>query len=663
MKKKRENKKLNNNQKWFFVFFAVMILGFSVYASTIISDTNSFFGGNLDMKDNNITNVDSISADRINEVLYVQAGNGSDIQATIDKCSSDGCIVKIPKGRYNISSTILLPSNITLKGWGYSTLIYLDDASNVNVINNSDKTTGNSYITILNLRIDGNGATQADTNLNHGIALKKVKGIIIENVIIDNTEGDGISFEGINAGDNTDIIISESFFNNNRVAIRTKYVERYSISDNQILSGDYGIFVHTYSSYGSVYGNNVKGGTNICIAVESEGHRNVVDSNTVKDCGGRGINLESGSGAEGNIISNNIVINSSSQGIRIYGNKNVVIGNSIQNISTSVGIDSAGSNNLIKGNIILYTGLEGIRIRADNNFVIGNYIYGTGLQTSGTYDGISINADNTRYNIISDNFISHFNSSYLKYGLGISGDDNQTENQFVNNHIFNYSTGAYNEGTNNTIIDFNTFDDAFFSKGIDIGVQRSVSADDLFIENVDGNIALNIEQEGVLSTLRYALKIRSTAIQINSPLVFFEQQNSDTTEGVLRLIQEGSGDALYIDVNGNATGLKIINSGTQHGISIQGTTSRSASRYLLLLNDDSIDNTKQAMLLDLEGNAIGIDIDSEATTAQGIRIQDIPSNKSITIETNDKICLNGLTCSAYISYNGTCIISSNGGCI
>ncbi len=35
---KKENKQLSNGQKWFFVFFALFILGVSVYATTIISD-------------------------------------------------------------------------------------------------------------------------------------------------------------------------------------------------------------------------------------------------------------------------------------------------------------------------------------------------------------------------------------------------------------------------------------------------------------------------------------------------------------------------------------------------------------------------------------------------------------------------------------------------
>ena len=48
------------------------------------------------------------------KVLYVEAGNAEDIQATIDECPSDRCTVIIPAGNYALKKTVYLKSNLKL---------------------------------------------------------------------------------------------------------------------------------------------------------------------------------------------------------------------------------------------------------------------------------------------------------------------------------------------------------------------------------------------------------------------------------------------------------------------------------------------------------------------------------------------------------------------
>jgi len=90
-----------------------------------------------------------------------------------------------------------------------------------------------------------------------------------------------------------------------------------------------------------------------------------------------------------------------------------------------------------------------------------------------------------------------------------------------------------------------------------------------------------------------------------------------------------SGPLVYIDLDYSSTSndaLKIKNSGTGKGI-----------------------------LLDQDGNAIAMDIDSESATYSAINIQDTPSNKATTIAENDKHCLN-VGCTSYIVNNGTGVV-------
>lgn len=106
-----------------FVFLAWIILGLIIfggasYALTVINDQ-------------------TITSPQVNSILYVQAGNASDIQAKIDLCSPDGCLVIIPPGSYLQTSDITIKSNLTIQGSGYGTVI-IKAGEDVNIISNSD---------------------------------------------------------------------------------------------------------------------------------------------------------------------------------------------------------------------------------------------------------------------------------------------------------------------------------------------------------------------------------------------------------------------------------------------------------------------------------------------------------------------------------------------
>jgi len=81
---------------------------------------------------------------------------------------------------------------------------------------------------------------------------------------------------------------------------------------------------------------------------------------------------------------------------------------------------------------------------------------------------------------------------------------------------------------------------------------------------------------------------------------------------------------LHVVTSGTTIGQTIVNSGTGNGL-----------------------------FIDQNGNGIGLNIDSESTTNVGLNIQDIASDKAIAVASSDKICLDGDTCSHYITFNGT----------
>ncbi len=142
---KDKNNRLRN---FVWTVFGMLLLVGVVFGATVITDDN------VNSPTSTFTNV---TADRINEILYVQAGNGSDINATINKCHTDGCTVIIPSGNYPLDNTVYLRSNLTLEikqgasiywnigatpqiitdqqGTTYNQMIYANNSNNIGIFN------------------------------------------------------------------------------------------------------------------------------------------------------------------------------------------------------------------------------------------------------------------------------------------------------------------------------------------------------------------------------------------------------------------------------------------------------------------------------------------------------------------------------------------------
>lgn len=106
------------------------------------------------------------------EIEYSGVDAGEVIQNVIDKLTTGGRIF-VRTGEYTINTTITLPSDTFLEGESHSVVLKVGDNSNVNVIENANKTSGNSNIIIANIEINGNSANQT----------ANIKGIYFENVI------------------------------------------------------------------------------------------------------------------------------------------------------------------------------------------------------------------------------------------------------------------------------------------------------------------------------------------------------------------------------------------------------------------------------------------------------------------------------------------------
>jgi hypothetical protein len=123
---------------------------------------------------------------------YICDGVADDVE--INAALVLGKEVYIYPGTYTIASTILIPSNTSLRGAGYATIIKMGNSLNTRGITNTDISGGNTNIKICNLKLDGNKANQTSNIDASGIKFTKVSHTIVESVWVDSTEGHGIWF-------------------------------------------------------------------------------------------------------------------------------------------------------------------------------------------------------------------------------------------------------------------------------------------------------------------------------------------------------------------------------------------------------------------------------------------------------------------------------------
>jgi hypothetical protein len=260
------------------------------YAGTMFPDVNVYPALS-------ITAIPEITVGQIGRLFIVDGVTYTTIQAAINACSAaGGGSVYVPGGTYTVSSSVSIPSDITLYGDGPATIIRLANGVNSQyVIVNSDTTIGNSNIVIHDLVLDGNKANQSPTGSQRTgcIQLKKVIGAAVfrtecrnaynnivqvldgcsfiyieDNYVHDNTQGNGIVVGTLPMT----IGISDVFIRGNRVgpigaadAIFTLgYIggtyacNRIVIADNSVFdTGDVSIEIGVGSTNVSCTGNRV----------------------------------------------------------------------------------------------------------------------------------------------------------------------------------------------------------------------------------------------------------------------------------------------------------------------------------------------------------------------------------------------------------------------
>lgn len=294
--------------------------------------------------------------------------------------AAGGGTVRLGPGLYDITSTVLIPSNCALEGSGPATILKLHALADCRVVSNADVVSGNSNVTLRNMQIDGNGAAQTIAPNNTGTGTDAVYFIFATNVEVSGCY--------IHDGNRHNILVSDSC-----TAIR---VENNGLQNSLGLSN-----CSTFNITDMVFSGNVCSGANETGFKNDSSHTITVTGNTFFN-------------------------NTTHQIYCTNGTSVTVTGNSIRgglNGFRCVSMDFV----TFTGNSVRSCSQHGLAIfqNVQNLVIAGNIIRDIGSGTANTYDGININDSGTActYIVIGNNSISDANAK-MRSGIRTASNSN-----------------------------------------------------------------------------------------------------------------------------------------------------------------------------------------------------------------------------------------------
>lgn len=394
---------------------------------------------------------------------------GADDQAEINSAIADlllmGGIVQLTEGTYTISGSILMTSNIVLRGCGCATQIKwaAGAASGVHMI----LVTGEDKVTVEDIYFNG---TQPGVGDYWIIALTSCNDWLIQRCIFTNSD------IGLYMDACSHVVILKNRFYLNSYSIQavdtTAICTKLYISMNWAQSGGQNVMdikathsyvgrnhvnnqvanKHDFNMWGcdhTVVRDNIATGRAATAAAQyliyADTSQYLIMRGNNLNGGGYGVKLDDSSGI-GNVISSNVLRNGNSGDI--YGDKNINNNSIVGNVVTgsSYGLDIRDTlHALIAFNVIHGIGIYALALQrgfgtaseVDNSLVVGNRVASSG---GTTYSGIYLDEDSD-INLLVGNLVSGSGSGY---GIELSAGLNNAHVQM--NHLRGTTLGWVDHG-------------------------------------------------------------------------------------------------------------------------------------------------------------------------------------------------------------------------
>lgn len=305
------------------------------------------------------SNLSSFVVGTTSNCQYSCDGTADDVQIQAALTAANvagGGIVFVKEGTYDISAVLVISSNTTLTGGGWSTILKLANSSNKDMFY---PTSGSTNIFIENLQIDMNQANNTTSTGRNAIRCVSLTNSVIENIYLHDMAWDaGTTNVGIGLLDCTNVVVRNNYLS---------YVPDYGIAAGginqcQIINN----YIHNAKNHGI--------GLTLGTGVAGRNTKNNVSGNIIyfdSDSAGSadGIKLDK---TDDSIFSNNVIYTDT--GATAPGYHGIM--NSADDRAADGAANSFYCDRNTYSNNLIYNFRFGLWLKANREFsVTNNYVY------------------------------------------------------------------------------------------------------------------------------------------------------------------------------------------------------------------------------------------------------------------------------------------------
>lgn len=430
---------------------------------------------------------------------YVADGTGDQTEINAALTAAAGGKVYLTEGTYTINGAISVPNNTTLAGAGTGTIITIPNSfdTTINAITNTTTGGNGTGITIQDLKLDGNKANQASSSMN------------------------GIYFNGVGSGSGSSAIAGTTITRIAAVNWRSAGINLSSSANSSL--------THTVTQNNST-------GIGFSASPDNTITHNTAQGNTVY-----GFSFESNS--NNNTMSHNISIENDTGFNISTSNGNSVTNNQVQ--GSSYGIFSGySSNGMFSNNIVKDSSTQGMRFASSShNTISNNQIIDSGSTAHNSALFLGASDGNT----ITGNSITDASATTTNYAIII--DDNPSDTNYLSNNTL--GSGSINDNGTGTIYAGQLDANGKLINKSDAGMRVQTSTNNasaLDIQNAAGTSALTVNTTNN-SVLVAGTLDTTTATTLNLGTATATAINLGTTSG--NILTTVNGRALVKSTAGN----------------------------------------------------------------------------------------------------------------
>jgi len=303
----------------------------------------------------------------------------------------------LKEGNYIVASgTVFIPSNTVLSGDGAGTILNRTSAENRPIVSNIDRSNGNSYVVVRDLRIDDSGTVGGSFNDQICLEFENVTHGLAFNNIITNSKYDGIeitsSMECIALGNHVSASAANLGVGIELDAAGFKNI----VSSNTIDSFISGIATDPGHIDDKIVNNIITNSLSYGVYLQGAGTTRITVSNNLINVAAATHGIFATSDVSWSIITGNTLLDCNGAGIQVDGDYSTISSNTISNSGIN-GIKVTGDYSSISDNIVTVSGNDGVRLE-------GNYFSFTGnTVTTSTVHGVRVMG--AQYGIVSSNIV------------------------------------------------------------------------------------------------------------------------------------------------------------------------------------------------------------------------------------------------------------------